>query len=166
MCRFLQSGEIQQTPVSQGFAAFRLTLSQIPPRHSQSRRATNCATPGYSISDIIPWKKGKLKFFLFVVIYVVKAAFMPFSAIGESPANAGTARLSGVLPCSVPDTATALPNQVRYQLRYTRLLRCFVRLVVFSQSTRSIGWRSWNSDLLTLAAHRTAAFPTIPNDGS
>ena len=44
---FLQPGEIQQTQVLQGFAAFRLTLSRIAPRHSQSRRATNCATPGY-----------------------------------------------------------------------------------------------------------------------
>ena len=33
--------------VSQGFAVFRLALFRIPPRHSQSRRATNCATPGY-----------------------------------------------------------------------------------------------------------------------
>ena len=47
LCRFRQSGEIPQTQVSQGFAAFRLILSRIQPRHSQSRRATNCATPGY-----------------------------------------------------------------------------------------------------------------------
>ena len=49
LCRFRQSGEIPQTQVSQGFAAFHLTPSRIPPRHSQSRRATNCATPGYSV---------------------------------------------------------------------------------------------------------------------
>ena len=49
MCRFRQPGEIQQTQVSQGFAVFRLTLSRIPPRHSQSRRATNCATPRYEV---------------------------------------------------------------------------------------------------------------------
>ena len=29
-----------------------------------------------------------------------------------------------------------LPKQARYQLRYTRLLSCFIRLVVFSQSRR------------------------------
>ena len=57
-----------------------------------------------------------------MVIPVVKAAFMPLSAIGESPANAGVTRLSGVSHYSVPDTATALPNQARYQLRYTRIL--------------------------------------------
>ena len=49
LCRFRQSGEIPQTQVSQSFAAFRLAPFRIPPRHSQSRRATNCATPGYFV---------------------------------------------------------------------------------------------------------------------
>ena len=89
---------------------------------SQIKRDTNFATPGYSISAIISRREGKSKFFLSVVIYVVKAAFIPFSAIGGNPANAGVTRLCGVLPCPVPDTATALPKQARYQLRYTRLL--------------------------------------------
>ncbi len=44
---FRQSGKILQTQVSQGFAAFRLTLSRIQPRRSQSKRATNCANPGF-----------------------------------------------------------------------------------------------------------------------
>ena len=57
-----------------------------------------------------------------MVIYVVKGDFVPLSAIGENPANAGVARLSGISPCPVPDTATAHPKQARYQLRYTRLL--------------------------------------------
>ena len=56
-----------------------------------------------------------------MVIYVVKAAFVPLSVIGESPVNAGVTRLCGVLPCRALDTATALPNQARYQLRYTRI---------------------------------------------
>ena len=88
---------------------------------SQMRRGTNSATPGYSISAIIPRQGGKSKIFLSVVIYVVKTTFVSLSAIGESPANAGTSRLCGVSPCSVPDTATALPNHPRYQLRYTRI---------------------------------------------
>ena len=88
---------------------------------SQTRRDTNFAIPGYSISAIIPRRGRKSKFFLSVVIYVVKAAFTPFSAIEENPANAGVARLCGVSPCPVPDTATAHPNQARYQLRYTRI---------------------------------------------
>ena len=49
LCRFLQSGEIPQMQVSQGFAAFRLALSRIPPRHSQTTRATNCANPGFLV---------------------------------------------------------------------------------------------------------------------
>ena len=47
LCRFRQSGEIPQSQVLQGFAAFRLTLSRIPPRHSQTTRATSCANPGF-----------------------------------------------------------------------------------------------------------------------
>lgn len=71
-----------------------------------------------------------------MVIPVVKATFMPFSATGGNPANACVARLCGVFPCAVPDTATALPKQARYQLRYTRLFRYFIRLAVFSQIKR------------------------------
>ena len=70
---------------------------------------------------MIPRRAVKIKFFLSVVIPVVKAAFMPFSTTGGNPTNAGVTRLSGVSPCSVPDTATAHPNHVRYQLRYTRI---------------------------------------------
>ena len=70
LCHFQQPGEIQQTQVLQGFAAFCHDLTRIPPRHSQTRRATNCATPGYLV-------------------------FYPAGRI--------------------------LPNQARYQLRYTRI---------------------------------------------
>ena len=55
-----------------------------------------------------------------MVIYVVNADFIPLSATGESPANAGVARLYGVSPHPVPDTATALPNHALYHLSYTR----------------------------------------------
>ena len=89
---------------------------------SQTRRDTNFAIPGYSIFAIIPRRRGKSKIFLSVVIHVVKAAFVPPSATRGSPANAGVARLCGVSPYPAPDTATALPNQARYQLRYTRIL--------------------------------------------
>ena len=88
---------------------------------SQTRRDTNFAIPGYSISAMIPRRGRKSKFFLSVVIPVVKAAFVPFSVTGGNPANAGVARLCGVSPHPIPDTATALPKQARYQLRYTRL---------------------------------------------
>ena len=70
---------------------------------------------------MIPRRGRKSKIFLSVVIYVVKAAFTPFSAIEENSANAGVTRLCGVSLCPVPDTATALPKQARYQLRYTRI---------------------------------------------
>ena len=88
---------------------------------SQMWRPTNWATPGYSISVIIPRRGRKSKNILSVVIPVVKPTFVPLSAIVENPANAGVKRLCGVSPCPVPDTATALPKQARYQLRYTRI---------------------------------------------
>ena len=120
LCRFRQPGEIQQTQVSQGFAAFRLALSRIRPRRSQTRRDTNFAIPGYSISAMIPRQGVKIKIFLSVVIPVVKTVFVPFSATREKPANAGAARLCGVSPHPIPDTTTALPNVAPYQLSYTR----------------------------------------------
>ena len=90
---------------------------------SQMRRDTNFAIPGYSIAAIISRQEGKSKIFLSVVNPVVKAAFMPLSAIGGNPAKAGVARLCGVSPHPIPDTTTALPKQARYQLRYCRLER-------------------------------------------
>ncbi len=65
---------------------------------SQIKRDTNFATPGYSVPAIISRRRGKSKIFLSVVIPVVKAAFVPPSATGESPANAGVARLYVVSP--------------------------------------------------------------------
>ena len=49
LCRFRQPEESPLSPVPQGFSTFRHALSRIPPRHSQSKRATNCANPGYEI---------------------------------------------------------------------------------------------------------------------
>jgi len=66
---------------------------------------------------MIPRRGVKIKFFLSVVIYVVKAAFVLFSGIGGNSASAGITRLCGVSPHPIPDTATALPKQARYQRR-------------------------------------------------
>ena len=49
LCRFRQSGKIPQVQALQGFAAFCLALSRIAPRHSQTKRATICATPRCSV---------------------------------------------------------------------------------------------------------------------
>ena len=123
---FSATGKNLLSPVSQGFAAFRPAPSRIPPRRSQTRRDTNFATPGYSISAIIPRWGRKSKIFLSVVIYVVKAAYMPFSATGGKPAIARAARHSGLLSKPRMDRVYALPNQARYQLRYTRILNDFM----------------------------------------
>ena len=91
------------------------------PRHPKCRALPVEPHPDIHFSAMIPRRGVKIKFFLSVVIPVVKAAFMLFSAIGGNRANAGVTRLCGVSPHPIPDTATALPNQARYQLRYTRI---------------------------------------------
>ena len=62
---------------------------------------------------MIPRRGVKIKFFLSVVIPVVKADFVPLSATGEKPSIARVARLCGVSPHPIPDTTTALPNLLR-----------------------------------------------------
>ena len=54
LCRFQRLGEIPQMQVPQGFPAFCLALPRIPPRHSQSKRATNCANPGFLVIQFCP----------------------------------------------------------------------------------------------------------------
>ena len=88
---------------------------------SQTRRDTNFAIPGYSISAMIPRRGVKIKFFLSVVIYVVKAAFVPFSATGGKPAIARAARLCGLLSKPRMDRVYAHPNVAPYQLSHTRI---------------------------------------------
>ena len=91
------------------------------PRHPKCRALPVELHPDIHFSAMIPRRAEKIKFFLSVVIPVVKAAFVPLSAIVESPANAGVARLCGISPCPVPDIATALPNVAPYQLSHTRI---------------------------------------------
>ena len=83
----------------------------------KSRALPTALHPDIHFSAIIPRQAVKIKIFLSVVIYVVKAAFVPLSPTGGKPAIACAARLFDVSPCPVPDTATALPNHPRYQLR-------------------------------------------------
>ena len=127
---------------------------------SQTRRDTNFAIPGYSISAMIPRRRGKSKIFLSVVIPVVKSAFMPLSTIVKSPANAGVTRLCGVLQCPVPDTATALPKQARYQLRYTPiyLIFYFVNPVNFDITIRCASLKNIVALLAWSASHCSLFF--------
>ena len=87
------------------------------PRHPKCRALPVEPHPVIHFFVIIPRRGGKSKFFLSVVIPVVKAVFIPLSTIEENPANAGVTRLCGVSPHPIPDTTTALPKQARYQLR-------------------------------------------------
>lgn len=120
------------------------------PRHPKCRALPVEPHPDIHFSAMIPRRRVKIKFFLSVVIPVVKAAFMLFSAIGGNPANAGVTRLCGVSPHPIPDTATALPKQARYQLRNTPTsggtaappeysISFFARFVNMESAVRGIG---------------------------
>ena len=134
LCRFRQPEENPLSPVPQGFAAFHPALSRIPPRHSQSRRATNFATPGYFVilsgwsyspkcralpvephpdihfSAIISRRSRKSKIFLSAPVPMGKLVFAPLSVVSRNPANADAARLSGGSSYPVPDTAVVLSS--------------------------------------------------------
>jgi hypothetical protein len=116
--------------------------------------------PDIHFSAMIPRRAVKIKFFLSVVIYVVKGDFMPLSAIVESPANAGVARLCGVSFCHAPDTATALPKQARYQLRYTPiyLIFYFVNPVNFDITIRCASLKNIVALLAWSASHCSLFF--------
>ena len=83
--RFRQSWKVPQTQVLQGFAAFRPDPSRIPPRHSQSKRATNCANPGFLVIQFCS-RCGQT---------CGQAVFLTISACGGSACIAGVSRDCG-----------------------------------------------------------------------
>ena len=85
LCRFRQSWKIPQTQASKGFAAFRFALSRIPPRHSQSKRATNCANPGFLVIEFCS-RCGQT---------CGQTVFLTISACGGSACIAGVSRDCG-----------------------------------------------------------------------
>ena len=124
-------------------ALVRVTRFERAISTSQMWRGTSSATPGYSVFDIIPRWGRKSKIFLSVVIPVVKAAFQSGLLTRRNPANARVTRLSGLPLLSSWIASGPLPKQARYQQRYTRLLSCFIRLGVFSQSNRAKSFSWW-----------------------
>ena len=114
LCCFRESGEILQAQVLQGFAAFRLTLSRIPPRHSQSKHATNCANPGFLVIQFCT-RCGQT---------CGQAVFLTTSACGGSACIAGVSRDCGhgifrleggaTRSQSRRDTNFAIPGYYRY----------------------------------------------------
>ena len=80
------------------------------PRHPKCRALPVEPHPDIHFSAMIPRRGVKIKIFLSVVIPVVKAAFVPFSAAGGKPAIARAARHSGLLSKPRMDRVYALPN--------------------------------------------------------
>ena len=91
------------------------------PRHPKCRALPVEPHPDIHFSAMIPRRTVKIKFFLSVVIPVVKGDFVPFSATGGKPAIARAARLCGLLSKPRMDRVYALPNVAPYQLSHTRI---------------------------------------------
>ena len=91
------------------------------PRHPKCRALPVELHPDIHFSAMIPRRTVKIKFFLSVVIPVVKAAFVPFSATGGKPAIARATRLCVLLSKPRMDRVYALPNVAPYQLSHTRI---------------------------------------------
>ena len=102
------------------------------PRHPKCRALPVEPHPDIHFSAMIPRRAVKIKFFLSVVIPVVKAAFVPFSATGGKPAIARAARLCGLLSKPRMDRVYALPNLcLNLQTGLLRPLWCFPALLRF-----------------------------------
>ena len=100
------------------------------PRHPKCRALPVELHPDIHFSAMIPRRGRKSKIILSVVIPVVKAAFVPFSATGGKPAIARAARLCGLLSKPRMDRVYALPNLsgILFPLVYSgfrRFLICF-----------------------------------------
>ena len=117
----LHSGEIPQTTVFQSLVALSVSGRGWCGSHTQIKRDTTFATPGYSVFAIIPRPGRKSKIFLSVVIPVVRAVFRSGLVTLPNPVNARAARLSGLLLLRAWMVSTALPKHPRYQLRHTRI---------------------------------------------
>ena len=114
----------RKCPCVKGFGRFGSAWLDERCRAPKCRALPVELHPDIHFSAMIPRRGVKIKFFLSVVIPVVKTAFVPFSATGEKPAIACAARLCGLLSKPRMDRVYALPNQARYQLRYTRIKIC------------------------------------------
>ena len=89
---------------------------------SQTRRDTNFAIPGYSLFCHDTTARGKIKDFSVCGHLCGQSRFY---GVFDNRRKSRKHRCHKALrrfTLPRPDTATALPNQARYQLRYTRIL--------------------------------------------
>ena len=82
LCRFRQPGENPLSPVPQGFAGFCPSRAWIGSTRSQSKRATNCANPGFLVIEFCT-RCGQT---------CGQADFLTTLACGESASIAGVSR--------------------------------------------------------------------------
>ena len=133
---------------------------------SQTRRDTNFAIPGYLLFSMIPRRTVKIKIFLSVVIYVVKAAFCAaFSNRGKSRERRCRKALRRfALPCpgyrhGTPK-ASALPTALIPDMKFRLIRRPVCSTAFFSYAASFSGnccqYTTYNSSVQTNPQKQTA----------
>ena len=111
---FSTDGQMPQATVSQRLPAFPLHPPRIAARHSQIKRDTTFATPGYLI--LFPYGSGMGHGLLtHTVTHIILTLISTFSRGHNEIPHLFRRRKHKLFAYSV------LPNQARYQLRYTRI---------------------------------------------
>ena len=94
--QFPARGKTPSALASQSFPGFWRSAARTPASRSQSRRATNCATPGYSIFLHDTMRRGKKQVFRVCGRRCGQARFFGSFPTGEFPPQATVPRTSGI----------------------------------------------------------------------
>ena len=90
------AGKVLSAQVSQGFPGFLRTVARTRASRSQSRRATNCAIPGYFIFLHDTMQRRKKQVFRVCGRRCGQARFCGSFSSGEFPPQATVPRTSGI----------------------------------------------------------------------
>ncbi len=114
----------------------RVGRLELPASCSQSKRATNCATPGYEVFQLWSNMGSTPVFDQFPARGKTPSALasQSFPGFWRSAARTPASRTQSrrATNCATPGYEVVgwpgriLPKQARYQLRYTRLWNCFI----------------------------------------
>ena len=122
LCRFRQLKKIPQTQVLQGFPAFRHAPPWIQPRHSQTRRDTNFAIPGYLILNYYSTKAVRWKYFFGGGHSCGKSGFLSLAA---SRGNSCFSGLPGVSRTTRgQDRRNSKPSMIQTRLSHYSRSKC------------------------------------------
>ena len=137
-------------------------------------------TRGFHIPNVAPYQLGytrifcchdystkivRLKVFPVCSHLCGQSGFWAGFSARKNPANDRVARGSGLWLFPSWIDGKSLPKQARYQLRYTRLLSCLIRLGVFTQTRRDNSFAT-PGDLRAASGRTLPAYCTVFSSGA